>query len=219
MIRITILSLSLLFLSACSFKSPPNQWQYKSTAAFDSYTKNFLSSNDSLARNDLNRAIEHAKQSADLTMLARVYLGKCALNISVGVKDSCQEYQNISTLVDDKSLYAYYSFITLMPNASLVDLNAQYKDFALHLNKKDFTKANNELLKISKHTSKLLCASLMKEKLSNTTRDEMIKTASFYGYKKSVLFWLNELKTNTTDEETRKNISKKMFILESKDEK
>lgn len=217
MIRIIILSLSLLFLSACSFKSPPNQWQYKSTTAFDSYTKNFLSSNDSLAKNDLSRAIEHAKQSADLTMLARVYLGKCALNISVGIIDSCKEYENIFTLVDDKSLYAYYNFITLKPNASLADLDVKYKDFALHLSNKDFTNANDELMKISKQTSKLLCASLMKEKLSNTTRNEMIKTASFYGYKRSVLFWLNELKANTTDEERVKNISKKIFILESKD--
>ena len=96
MIKIEILSHSLLLFSACSFKSPPNQWQFKSTAAFDSYTKNFLSSNDALAKNDLSRAIKHAKQSADLKMLARVYLGECALNISVGIDDNCKDYLNIS---------------------------------------------------------------------------------------------------------------------------
>ncbi|MFT7005397.1 MAG: hypothetical protein ACJAWW_002772, partial [Sulfurimonas sp.] len=113
MIKIIILSCSLVFFSACSFKSPANQWQYQSSSAFDSYTKNFLSCNNSLAKNDLSRAIKHSKQSADLTMLCKIYLGKCALNISVGLNDSCKEYKNISELVNNKSLDAYYDFITL----------------------------------------------------------------------------------------------------------
>jgi len=217
MIKIAFLSLSLLLFSACSFKSPPNQWQYKSTTAFDSYTKNFLSANDSLARNDLSRAIKHAKQSADLKMLARIYLGECALNISVGIDDSCQNYLNITDVVNDNSLKAYYSFITLKPESSVENLNSQYKDFALLIKKNDFSKANSEILKIQKHTSKLLAAALVKDKLTQSSRYEMIKTASFYGYKKSVLFWLNEAKINSTDKNERKKLSKKIYILKSGD--
>ncbi|WP_373004703.1 hypothetical protein [Sulfurimonas sp.] len=217
MIKIALLSLTLLLFSACSFKSPPNQWQYKSTTAFDSYTKNFLSANNALAANDLSRAVKHAKQSADLKMLARVYLGECALNISVGIDDGCKDYQNIADLVNDESLEAYYSFIRLKSEYSAENLNSQYRDFALHLRNKDFTKANSEILKIDKPTSKLLAASLIKDKLSNATRDEMIKVASFYGYKKSVLFWLNEAMINTTNEDERKNLSKKISILKSGD--
>ena len=217
MIKIAFLSLSLLLFSACSFKSPPNQWQYKSTTAFVSYTKNFLSANDSLARNDLSRAIKHAKQSADLKMLARIYLGECALNISVGIDDSCQNYLNITDVVNDNSLKAYYSFITLKPESSVENLNSQYKDFALLIKKNDFSKANSEILKIQKHTSKLLAAALVKDKLTQSSRYEMIKTASFYGYKKSVLFWLNEAKINSTDKNERKKLSKKIYILKSGD--
>jgi hypothetical protein len=215
MIKIIILSITLLLLSACSFKSPPNQWQYKSTTAFDSYTKNFLSANDALAENDLSRAIKHAKQSADLKMLARVYLGKCALNISVAIDDNCKDYLDIADLVNDKSLDAYYSFITLKSEYLVENLNSQYIDFALLVKNKSFTKANSEILKIDKPISKLLAASLIKDKLSNAIRDEMIKIASFYGYKKSVLFWLNEAKVNTTNEDNRKNLSKKIYILKS----
>lgn len=217
MIKITILSLSLLLFSACSFKSPPNQWQYKSTTAFDSYTKNFLSANGSLAKNDLSRAIKHAKQSADLKMLARIYLGECALNISVGIDDGCQDYLNIADVVNDNSLEAYYSFITLKPKYSVKNLNSQYKDFASLVKNKDFSKANSEILKIQKPTSKLLAASLIKDKLTQQTRYEMINSASFYGYKKSVLFWLSEAKINTTDEDERKKLSKKISILKSGD--
>jgi hypothetical protein len=217
MIKIAFISLGLLLFSACSFKSPPNQWQYKSTTAFDSYTKNFLSANNALAKNDLSRAIKHAKQSADLKMLARIYLGECALNISVGIDDSCQDYLNIADVVNDNSLEAYYSFITLQTKYSIQNLNNQYKDFALLIKNKDFAKANNKILKIRKPTSKLLAASLIKDKLTQQTRHEMIKSASFYGYKKSVLFWLNEAKINTTNEDEHKKLSKKISILKSSD--
>ncbi|MEA3228375.1 MAG: hypothetical protein U9P38_04800 [Campylobacterota bacterium] len=217
MIRLLLLAISLLLFSACSFKSPPNQWQYKSSAAFGSYTKNFLGANDALASNDLRRAIKHAKQSADLTMLSRIYLGECALNISVGLEDKCEDYKNIKDIVNDKTLDAYYNFITLkLDESQLMHLDILYKDFALHLYKKEFDKANAEVLKISKPTSKLLAASLMRKNLSSYTREEIIKVASFHGYKKSVLFWLNEAKKNTTDENKRKNLSKKISILKSK---
>ena len=215
MIKALLLTLSLLLLSACSFKSPPNQWQYKSTSAFDSYTKNFLSSNDALAKNDLSRAIKHAKNSADLTMLARVYLGECALNISVGIKDRCEDYKSIKDLVNSEKLDAYYNFITLnLGEAQLLQLDSAYKDFASYLSKKDFINAENEISGISKPTSKLLAASLMRTSLSTKTRQEIIDVASFYGYKKSVLFWLNEAKENSTNKSERKSLAKKISILE-----
>ncbi len=218
MIKMIFLASCLLFISACSFTSPPNQWRYNSSTAFDSYTKNFLSSNDAMAKNDLYRAIKHAKKSANLKVLARIYLGECALNISVGIEDKCIDYKNISDVVNDKTLDAYYSFITLKLNESqLLHLSNPYKEFASYLNKKEFAKAESEILKTSKSTSKLLCASLMKEDLSSKTRQEMIKVASFHGYKKSVLFWLNEAKKKSTDENERQYLSKKISILKSKD--
>lgn len=217
MIKIALLSIGLLLLSGCSFKSPPNQWQYKSTSAFDSYIKNFLSSNDALAKNDLNRAVEHAKQSADLTMLSRIYLGECALNISVGLKESCEKYNNIRDLVDDKTLDAYYHLITLNINSlQLLNLDKEYKEFASYISTKEFSKADAQISKISKPTSKLLCAAIMKENLSTKTRKEMINLASFYGYKRSVVFWLNEAKKNSKDENERNNLSKKISVLKSK---
>jgi len=207
---------TLLLFSSCSFKSPPNKWQYESSNAFDSYTQNFLSSNDTLAKENLNRAIQHAKKSADLTMLARIYLGECALNISVDMKDRCDKYTNISDLVNDKALDAYYKFITQQLNESdIKHLKQSYKKFALLLHKKEFIKAQNEISNISKDTSKLIAASLIKDSIDSQTRDKIIKIASFNGYKKSVLFWLNESKKNTIDIDKRNQIIKKISILES----
>ncbi len=218
MIKVIILTINLFLISACSFNPPPNQWQYTSANAFDSYTKNFLSSNDDIAKNDLDRAIKYAKNSADLTTLARIYLGKCALNISVGLEDSCKDYKNIAEIINDNKLDAYYNFIRLNLNhLNKSYLNKSYQKFAIHLNKKEFYKANIEILKISKPTSKLLCAALIKSNLNSNTRKEMIKVASFYGYKRSVLFWLKESKKYTTDINRLNYLSKKISILESND--
>ncbi len=214
MIKIIFISINLLLFSACSFKTPANQWQYQSSNAFSSYTKNFLSSNEALAKNDLSRSIKHAKKSADLEILARIYLGECALNISVGIKDRCENYTNISDVVNEKSLGAYYNFITLQ-NTNLKDLDAKYQNFASYLKTDEFLKASDELKNIPSPNSKLLCASLIKEHLTLETISEMTKLASFYGYKKSVLFWLNEEKNKTKDIKKQDILSKKIKILNS----
>ena len=205
-----------LFLG-CSFKSPPNKWQYNSVNAFDAYTKDFLSSNDKMAKNDLNRAIKHAKMSANLTTLAKIYLGKCALNISVGIDDKCNEYKSISELVDNVKLEAYYNLIRLnLDKLQPKALDKSYQNFALHLITKERLKAKQTLSYMKKPTSKLLAASLIKNNLDNKTRKEMLDSASFLGYKKSVLFWLNELKIHTKDTDELDKIIKKIEVIKSK---
>lgn len=184
--------LVLLFVSSCSLKTPPNQWQYRSASAFNAYTHDFLSGENNLAKNDLARAIRDAKKSANLSTLARIYLGKCALNIAVGIEDSCQEYQNISSLVDDVKLQEYYKFIT----------------------KKSDVKAKN-VLDMSKDSSKLLNGALNKEHLDDTSRKKMLDIASYHGYKKAVLFWLQERLHHSSDAKKRAQLQKKIHILNS----
>lgn len=216
MIRITLFFLTLLLFSACSFKSPPNDWQYKSVSAFESYTKNFLSANDTIAKNDLKRAIEHAKQGADIKTLSHIYLAKCALNISVGVNDECKEYQNISALVSDAALEAYFNFIQKKESYDIDKLDASYHNFATSLNDKE--KLNESILKISNPTSKLLAAALAKDNLTQQTREAMINVASFNGYKKSTLFWLNEKLLFTKDESEMGKLIKMIEILTARND-
>jgi len=164
---IALLITGLLF--GCTFKTPTNEWQYKSADAFNSYVKDFMQCEDSLAKHDLKRAVKHAKKSADLSSLARVYLGKCALNISVGVVDGCDEYKNISHLVEDEKLESYYGIIT-----------------------KTSGQDPNDILDTDKATSILLNGALQKDKLSTQERAKMLEVSSFHGYKKAVVFWLKE---------------------------
>lgn len=215
MIKLIVSILIITLFTACSFKSEPNEWKYKSINAFSSYTKNFLRSNDALAKSDLKRAIEHAKSSANLTQLSRIFLGECALNISVGIDDDCKNYKDISELINDKALDSYYMFIrsTISQN-DLATLDSNYKEFSEYTITKEYSKAKKELFSMGKITSKLLSASLIKDHLSFDEVDELIKSASFYGYKKNVVFLLNVQKSKTTSESVKKAIEKKIKILE-----
>lgn len=213
MTKTLLLFLTLILFNACSFKSPKNDWQYKSVSAFESYTKNFLSANDDMAKNDLKRAINHAKQGADLITLSRIYLAKCALNISVGINDECKEFEDIAALEENVESQTYFAFIQKMSNYDIDKLDTIYKNFALKLKAKDYEGANEAIVKISKPTSKLLAAALIRDRLTTKTRDEMIKIASFNGYKKSALFWLNEKMLYTEDIDKREILIKKIEVL------
>lgn len=215
MIKIALLT--LLLLHGCSLKSPQNDWQRKSSNAFSSYTNNFLNGDDALASNDLSRAMKHAKQSADLTQLAKIYLGECALNISAGIKDTCNKYENISDLVTDKELDAYYSLLThSLQKEHIKLLPTHYQNFASAYTKQDFQALNKEILNMKKLSSSFLCASLSKEKLDAKTREHIIKSASFNGHKKIVLFWLKQVKKTTNNLKKQKDIDRKISILTSK---
>ena len=189
---ITLLIAIMLF--GCSFKTAPNEWQYKSADAFSSYVKNFMQGEDVLAKNDLKRAVKHAKKSADLTSLARVYLGKCALNISVGIADRCDEYKKISNLVDDEELFKYYTIIT-----------------------KTSTQNPNDILDPNRVTSVLLNGALKKDSLTNAERAHMLDISSFNGYKKAVLFWLKESKRDSNKKAQKDFFQHKIEVLMYRD--
>ncbi len=216
MTKVFLTLLVLAFLGGCSFTAKPDAWKYKSINAFSSYTKNFLSARDALAKSDLARAVSHAKSSADLTQLSRIYLGECALNISVGIQDRCQKYLSIADLVQNKELDAYYKFIRWQIDPQDLDaLIPSYRDFARYKIKNESQKAIESLFEMDKITSKLLAASLIQEKLSFEDVQKLIELASFYGYKKSVLYWLHVQKTKTTQNTQRERIAKKIKVLES----
>ncbi len=215
--NLLILMMLLFLLEGCSFQEAPNKSQFETTSAFSSYTKNFLSDNSALAKNDLKRAIEHAKKSADFDALARIYLGECALDISVGLLNSCQKYRDIEALNKDDTLNAYYSLIRKkIKKDDIVTLPQIYQEFAKYMITEDFTNAYNEILGMERVNSQLIAASLIANSLDKKQIEHIIKLASFYGYKKSILFWLEKLKIATKERTEKEKVSKKIAILKSK---
>jgi hypothetical protein len=212
--RYVYIIFTILVFSGCSFKTPPNHWQYKSINAFDAYTKDFLSNDDTMAKNDIKRAIAHAKQGADMTQLARIYLGKCALNISVGIEDSCKEYKNIQELVNSKELDTYYLFLhSKLKTQDTKLLPKRYQSFAKHINAKEFTEANEDAREMQKPTSLLLTSALLKKHIDKQTIDKAISTSSFYGYKKAVIFYLKKKREILTDIKAKTMIDRKISII------
>ncbi len=208
-------TLTILLLSGCSFQEPHDLWKYKSTNSFISYQKNFLAGNEHLAKNDLTRAIQHAQSSANLEQLASIYLAKCALDISVGIADKCEEYISLDGLVQSEKMDAYYKLLQLrLGNLNSEKLPKEYQKFALLLKEQKFEKAMQEALGIEKISSRLIAAALIKEHLSHAQKQSILENASEYGYKKSVLFWLQEMKKTASSKEN-KLIQKRINILNS----
>ena len=213
MIRSLFLALFLLF-AGCSFKSEPNLWEYKSAQAFESYKQNFLRGNDLLAKHDLAQAIKHAKSSADLSQLASVYLGKCALNKAVGIADACTEFQKVQELVSCPKLQNYYRFLQKdLTRLNTHYLPSRYKNFADALKENDMQKANDTLQKMGHPASMMLALSLLGDNAAKESIEAALKQASFYGYKKGVLHLLQELEKREDDPKKKSVLKKKIEIL------
>jgi hypothetical protein len=216
MIKILFSLILLIFFTACSFQTPKNNWQYKSSSIFDSYVNNYLSENKFLAKSDLKRATRYASKGEDLSHLAKIYLGECALKISVSKENVCLKYKKIRTLLNDKNIDAYYLFITRQISIEEVEyLPKQYQEFSNTLLKEEFIIANKSLREIQPTTSKLLAGSLLKDNIDTKSIQHILDEASFNGYKKAVVFWLEQLKNRTEQLEEKQKISQKIELLQS----
>ena len=215
MIKLALLPTLLLF-TACSFQTPQNNWHYKSSAIFDSYTKNYLSGNDTLAKSDLKRALHQASLGADVQAVAKIYLGECALKISLTREYSCDKYKKIQTITKSSELNAYYNFITQNFEESDIELlPKQYRSFAEALKQQEYKKANEYVREIEPTTSQLIAAALLGDNLSEESINATIKAASFHGYKRAALSNLELLKSRTNDPKRSEEISAKIKLLQS----
>ena len=214
MIKVILLACTLIFLSACSTSTPKNDWQIQSVNAYESHQKHFLQNDDSLSNIDHKRAIKYAKQSSDLTTLATIHLSECALHVSVLEEDSCQEYLSLEPLVKDDKLHSYYLFLQNNYNQNdIKNLPSKYRTFATYKLQKNYVAAQKEILASDDIISKMIMGSLMKDSLHVSAVKSIIYKASFYGYKKSVISWMEFYRTKTTDLKEKNIIEEKLKIL------
>ncbi len=214
MIKVILLTCTLIFLSACSTSTPKNDWQIQSVNAYESHQKHFLQNDDSLSYIDLKRAIKYAKQSSDFTTLATIHLSECALHVSTVQEDSCEEYVAIEPLVNDAKLHSYYLFLQNSYGIKDIEnLPPKYQSFAKYKLHNDFEAAQKEILASKDIISKMIMGSLMKDSLYDKTITNIIDESSFYGYKKSVISWMEFYRTKTIDLKEKNIVEEKMKIL------
>jgi hypothetical protein len=204
----------LIVLTGCSSKTPPNSWEYKSSHFFSTYTQHLLRGEATSARVALKKSIHYAKQSADLKQLARIYLGRCALHISMGGNGPCKQYEQIQELVHSKELQAYDRMLQhRIVKEEIPYLPKQYQR-VMYLK---LTGQKDQLFEtirtIPQITSRFITAHLMQEELSAKQINYLIKTASFYGYKLWVIHWLKRLKAIESSLVEKEKIEKKIKLL------
>lgn len=217
MIKKVISLIFILFiLTGCSFKSVENQWEFNSAKSFESYKKNFLSGEFLIAKGDLQSSISYAKRSANLNQLGRIYLGKCALNISIGNEDTCKEFFEIKDLINSNELNSYYMMLNdKLPKENVEFLPKKYQNFYISKLEKDYDKSFESIKNEENISSLFIATSLIKNKLSKNQINYLIDKASFHGYKALVLFWLKQLHKKELDENEKKKILKKIKIIEN----
>lgn len=214
MIRSFLLTCSLVFFSACASSSPKNSWQIQSVNAYESHQKYFLQNEDALSKTDLKRAIKYAKQSADFTTLATIYLSECALHVSTLQEDKCEVYLSLEPLVKDAKLHSYYLFLHNNYDAKDIEnLPKKYQAFASFVLQRNYANAEKELLATDDLLCKMIMASLIQNSLHVSSIKAIIDEASFYGYKKNVLSWLEFYISKSTDEDERKRSEEKLKVL------
>ena len=210
-----ILIIFLLIFTGCSFKSAQqDMWRKDAATSFDTYSNYYLKGETTLASVALKSAISSAKSSADLTPLSKIYLGTCALHIAVLIDDSCLEYKAIKDMLkEENNSWDYYHMLQKnFDKITIKNLPPQYADFVTAMQKKDFKSAFYSIKKMSQTSSKLIAASLMREHLNEKEIQNIIDVASFHGYKKAVIRWLEFLKEKSSDVKKQK-IQKMLDIL------
>lgn len=204
----------VLFLSACSSKSPSNRWQYQSNSAYKNFERYYLENRTDMATVEFDRARSYATQSADLDTLARIELSRCALKSALLEPFSCQEYVDLIPVTHDLELQAYYSLLSgTITNESLSSLPQQYQHLASMRMQNNHELINKEINKITPLTSRMVAAALVVKSLDEATIEAIIADASYAGYKQAVMVWMNLLLQQTNDDAKRKVLREKLKVM------
>jgi uncharacterized protein YfeS len=205
----------VLIFSGCSFKTEQKEmWKQNASSSFDSYANYYLKGEMELASVSLQRAISSAKNSVDLIPLSKIYLGTCALHVAVLKEDKCLEYSSIREMLSEEDTSEdYYNMLQKnFHEVKVENLPLQYIDFVKEIKKEEYKSAFHSIKNMSKISSKLVAAALMREHLNEKEINYIIEEASLSGYKKAVIGWLQFLKEKSDDAEKQK-IQKMLDIL------
>ncbi len=206
--------LLLIMISGCSTKRPDDAWRYNTATAYKYAEQYFLEGKNALAQSEYRRSESYAKQSADLTPLARLYLSKCALNRSVLLEDACDEYRSISEHSDDPSLPGYFALLSQdFRQKDISSFPPQYQPFAKAYLSKERHAIQKSIANIELLTSQMIAAAIAREYLDDATMETIIERASYFGYKRAVIAWMQQLIDTTDDAEKAARLKQKLSIL------
>lgn len=211
--KIALFVIVLIFLG-CSIKTPPNQWQFQSSNAYKNFESYYLEYKLELAAVELDRARSHAKQSADLTTLARIELASCALHVALLEPFTCKNYEALKPLISSDELESYAHFLVGDYTTDEVKkLPKQYQDFAYAKLSGDTESINKAVLSIKPFTSEMIAGSLSQDLLSHESIAKIVDKASYHGYRYAVIVWLRLQIEKSSDPEQQSYLRQKLKVL------
>lgn len=212
--RPLLLILPLLLMLGCTAKRPDDAWRYNTATAYKYAEQYFLEGKDSLAVSEFREAEKHAKQSADVIPLARLYLSICALNKAVLLDNGCASYLEVAPYADEPELYSYHALLTgTLENDQLRYLPERYRAFAGALLKQESASIRRLIGQMQPLSSKMIAASLAREHIDDAIMESIIQEASHFGYKRALIAWMTLLASTTADRERAEQLLNRLQIM------
>jgi len=211
----SLLALSgLLFFAACSTPQHEDDWRYQAAGSTQAYAEYFLKEERAMTQSRFSHAERSARRSADLEPLGRLYLTRCALEHAVLQPLHCDLLDDHPLLLEAPGLGAYRALLNGSLKAERIpDLPPQYRDFAAALLRGASGRAEALLPRIEPLSSRLVAASLVRERLDDAAIQALIAEASRLGYRRAVNAWLQQLCRVTGDPGVRERTRETLTLL------
>jgi hypothetical protein len=198
-VQYVIISVLVLILSGCASKAVP-EWQRAGFNHLERFKKAFLSGDHKQAARSYDDAIMEIKKSGRMDILAKAYLTRCAVAVAAREEVSCDDYLQIRGLLEDEDneTDAYHAFITGEVNE--VDerlLPEEYRPFLHAVTAGSIAEINKSIRTMRSSLSRLIAVGLTLNRgtYDDTTISIAIDTASHYGWKTTLIRYLEALQS------------------------
>lgn len=136
MMKTTLLTMLALLFISCSSGKVSYAWKGQTKSYLIKYQEMMLKGDSFQAKYYFEDAVKEAKNDVSLETLAIVYLSKCAMQVAMSEKTSCQEYQKIKSLLVDAKYDSYAKLLLKDKDIDVSYLN-KYKSLYEAILKKE----------------------------------------------------------------------------------
>ncbi len=180
----------VVWLGGCGGKTT-HAWKGQTQSYFERYQKMMLKGESLQAEYYLKDSLKEAKNSPDITTLAKIYLGACAMEKAMMRQSGCASFLSVEALIADPKLSAYKKML-LGETVGQSTLLGKYE--ALYEVRSDKEAALGELKSLDTIYAKAVGAAVIKDAgaVSEALCRYMVDEASSQSMKGLMLLWKKE---------------------------
>ena len=189
-----LLTLAAGLLAGCLGGGPQGpQWQTRAAEAAHAYHQAMLRGDSHRAGTSLSRALEAAGRSSDLRPLARIHLGRVAMQLALRREPKPAAADELVAMADDPELTAYRHFLAGSPEAGdEAHLREPLKAVARHLRQDQPQALVESIRAIDTARTRVVAAAVAHRHYPDRSGliDTVVATASHQGWRGVLLQWL-----------------------------